>query len=207
MSNASGNVSEKGSVNGISVEYVTELSFCKGCLVGKLHRKPFPSVGERLSTRRLQLVHSDVCGPMQTVSIGGAKYFVAFIDDYTQCCAVYLMKHKSEMLDNFKEFKAMTTNKVGKAIGTIRKDNGGEYCSNDFQSYLKNKGIRHELTVPNSPHQNGVPEWKNLTLVESARSMIAHTQLPNMHWVEAISKAAYVRNRLPTMARKENETP
>ena len=117
------------------------------------------------------------------------------------------MKHKSEMLDNFKEFKAMTTNNVGKAIGTIRKDNGGEYCPIDFRSYLKNKGIRHELTVPNSPHRNGVPEWMNLTLVESARSMIAHTQLPNMHWVEAISKAAYVRNRLPTMARKENETP
>ena len=58
------------------------------------------------------------------------------------------MKHKSEVFDKFKEFEATTTNEVGKAIGTLRTDNGGEF-------FLL-KGIRHELTVPHSPHS---PEW------------------------------------------------
>ena len=194
-------------VQGIDIARMTELSFCEGCLAGKMCRKPFPSVGEIRSTRKLQLVHSDVCGPMQTQSIGGAKYFVTFIDDYTRCCAVYFMKHKSEVLEKFKEFEVTTTNAAGRGIGTLRTDNGGEYLSSAFQNYLKEKGIRHELTVPHSPQQNGVSERMNRTLVESARSMIAHAGLSNIFWAEAISCSSYVRNRLPTSALKEGETP
>ena len=194
-------------VQGIDVDEITELSFCEGCLAGKMCRKPFPTVGEIRSTRKLQLVHSDICGPMQTQSIGGAKYFVTFIDDYTRCCAVYFMKCKSEVLDKFKEIEVTTTNDAGRAIGSLRTDNDGEYWSFAFQNYLKEKGIRHELTVPHSPQQNGVSERMNRTLVESARSMIAHAGLSNIFWAEAISAAAYVRNRLPTTALKEGETP
>ena len=88
---------------------------------------------------------------------------------------------------------------------------GGEYLSCAFQNYLKEKGIRHELTVPHSPppppQQNGISERMNRTLVESARSMIAHAGLWNIFWAEAISVASYVRDRLPTMALKERETP
>ena len=83
-------------------------------------------------------------------------------------------------------------------------DNGGEYLSSAFQNYLKEKGIRHELTMPHSPQQNGVSERMNRTQVESARSMIAHAGLSNIFLAEA---AAYVRNRLPTVALKERETP
>ena len=142
-------------------------------------RKPFPTVGEIRSTRKLQLVHSDICGPMQTQSIGGAKYFVTFIDDYTQYCAVYFMKCKSEVLDKFKEFEVTTTNDAGRAIGTLRTGNGSEHLPSAFQNYLKEKGIRHELTVPHS-QQNGVSERMNRTLVESARSMVAHAGLSNI---------------------------
>ena len=111
-------VESRETVQGINIQKMTELSFCEGCLAGKMCRKPFSAVGEIRSIRKLQLVHSDVCGPMHTHSIGGAKYFVTFIDDYTRCCAVYFMKHKSEVFDKFKEFEATTTNEVGKAIGT-----------------------------------------------------------------------------------------
>ena len=142
---------ENESVRGINIKKMTELSFCEGCLVGKMCRKPFPAVGEIRSTRRLQLVHGDVCGPMHTPSIGGAKYFVTFIDDNTRCCAVHFMRHKSEVLEKFIEFGAPVTNGVGKAIGTLRTDNGGGYLSTELQNYLKEKGIRHELTVPHSP--------------------------------------------------------
>ena len=117
------------------------------------------------------------------------------------------MKCKSEVLDKFKEFEVTTTNNAGRAIGTLRTDNGGEYLSSAFQNYLKEKGIRNELTVPHSRQQNGVSERMNRTLVESERSMIAHTRLSNIFWAEAISTAAYVRIRLPTTALKERETP
>ena len=69
----------------------SKLSFCERCVEGKMHRALFKPVGEILLTRKLQLVHSDVCGPIPTESIGGRQYFVTFIDDYSRCCAVYFI--------------------------------------------------------------------------------------------------------------------
>ncbi len=112
---------------------------------GKMHRMPFKSIGEIRSTRKLQLVHSDVCGPMQTESIGGCRYYVTFIDDYSRCCNVYFMERKSEVLEKFREFE------TAGVTGTLRSDNGGEYLSEEFKQYLKTKEIHHELTVPHSP--------------------------------------------------------
>ena len=192
---------------GINIGTISKLSFCEGCLKGKMSRKPFPTVSEIRSKRRLELVHSDLCGPMHTKSIGGARFFVTFVDDYTRCCSVYFMKQKSEVFDKFKEFEARASNDSGERIGTLRTDNGGEYTSNEFEDYLKKKGIRKEMTVPYSPQQNGVAERMNRTLVESARSMIAHANLPNTFWADAVHTAAYVRNILLTAAVKENKTP
>ena len=104
---------------------------------------------------------------------------MTFIDDYWRCCAVYFMRYKSEKV---KEFEAYTTNEIGQRIGTLRTDNGGEYLSTEFKTHLKGKGIRHELTVAHSPEQNGVAERMNRTMVESARAMIAHAELPDGYW-------------------------
>ena len=68
---------------------------------------------------KLQLVHSDVCGPMPTESLGKKRYFVSFTDDYSRCSQVYLMKQKSEVLDKFKEFEAEVTNETGLSIGKM----------------------------------------------------------------------------------------
>ena len=194
-------------VTGAKVPRKVKLGFCQSCVEGKMHRMAFKPVGEIRSTRRLELVHSDVCGPMPTESIGGCKYFVMFIDDFSRCCNVYFMKRKSEVPEKFKEFEAATTSGGTLKIGTLRSDNGGEYLSEDFKKYLESKDVHHELTVPYSPEQNGVAERMNRTLVESARTLIAHAGLPDCYWAEAISTTAYVRNRMPTNALKEPVTP
>ena len=193
-------------VSGINVSKMEELSFCEGCVEGKIHRQSFQPVGEIRSTEKLQLVHSDVCGPMSTDSIGGRKYFVTFTDNYSRC-SVYFIKHKYEVFEKFKEFETATTTSSGQRIRRLRTDNGGEYVSKEFESYLKSRGIFHEFTVPHSPEQNGVAERMNRTLVESARSMLSHAGLPKSFWAEAIATAAYIRNRMPTAAIRENKTP
>ena len=84
-----------------------------------MHRQPFKSVGEgHHPSRKLQLVHSDVCGRMDE-SIGGKRYFVSFIDDYSRCCAVCFMNTKSGVLEKFQEFEAITTNESGQCIRTL----------------------------------------------------------------------------------------
>ena len=71
------------------------------------------------------------------------RYFVIFIDDYTRYCKVYFMKNKFEVFNKFKEFEFCTTNECSLSIGTLRSDNGGEYLSKEFVSYLQQRGIHH----------------------------------------------------------------
>jgi transposase InsO family protein len=153
-------MASKELITGTDIPGTGKLSFCEACAEGKAHRAPFKPVGEIKSTRRLELVHSDVAGPMKTESFGGAKYFVTFIDDYSRCVTVYPMKYKFEVLEKFKKCEAAVTNQAECMIKTLRTDNG-EYTSTEFQDFLKEKGIRHETTVPHSPQQNGVAERMN----------------------------------------------
>ncbi len=171
--------------------------------MGKMQRKPFKMVDHKQSSRKLELVHSDVCGPIQIDSIGGNKYFVTFIDDYSHCVSVYFIKHKSEVPKKFQEFESIVTNETGQKIVKLRTDNGTEYLSTEFQEYLKSREIQHELTVAYTPQQNGIAERMNQTLMESARSMMYHAHLPKKFWAEAIATAAYLKNRSITASVKE----
>ena len=128
-------------MKGVSIPKTEELSFCESCIEGKMQRKPFEPLKEVHSTRKLQCVHSDVCGPMPTESLEGKKCLVSFIDDYSRYCRVYLKRQKFEVFSKFKEFEALVTNDTGLTIGMLRTDNGGEYVSKELEDYLRSKGI------------------------------------------------------------------
>lgn len=110
------------------------------------------------------------------------------------------------MLEKLKDEAATTCGGDWK-LGILRSDNGGEYLSGEFEDYLKSKGVHHERTVLYSPEQNRVAERMNRTLVESARTVIAHASLPDCYWAEAVAAAAYVCNRTLTRAFKESIIP
>lgn len=110
------------------------------------------------------------------------------------------------MFEHFKEWQAEVENFAGRRVKTLRTDNGGEFTSNRFQAHLKTCGIRHELTIPKTPEQNGVAERLNRTLVETTRAMLLDAKLPHQFWAEAVSTATYLRNRSPTSA-VEGATP
>jgi transposase InsO family protein len=122
----------------------------------------------------LDLVHTDVMGPMQTKTPGGCTYVVTFIDDYSRHVTVHFMKAKSEVLSKFKIFKAAMENATGKTIKRLRSDNGGEYTGRQFKEYLNHHDIKHEKTVPYTPQQNGLAERMNRSLVVMARCMMYH---------------------------------
>ena len=84
-----------------------------------------------------------MCGKINAKSIGGAEYFLTFIDDRTHYVWVYPMKHKSEVFDRFLEWKAMVENASGNKLKVLRTNNGGEFTSTKFEEFLKSKGIRH----------------------------------------------------------------
>ena len=70
--------------------------------------------------------------------------------------------------------------------------NGGEYRSNSFSKLCTEKGIVQQFTCPYTPEQNGVAERLNRTILESARSMIYHANLPLVFWAEACNTAVYL---------------
>ena len=105
---------------GVSLPGEKKLGFCEACVQGKMHRTPHKPLKEVRSTEKLQLVHMDVCGPMQTKSFGGSHYFITFTDDYSRCCNAYFMKENSEALSKFKEFKAAVEKESGQSIKALR---------------------------------------------------------------------------------------
>jgi hypothetical protein len=78
---------------------------CERYMEGKQHRKPFPSDGGMHATKPLEILHLDVYGPMRSTSLGGARYFMRYIDNFSKKVWVYMLKSKGECLEKFKEFK------------------------------------------------------------------------------------------------------
>jgi len=152
------------------------MGICEYCALGKHHRSPFHTSTSSHSCALLDLVHTDICGPFPT-SKSHYRYFISFIDDFSRYTHVYLLRHKSEALSIFKQYKTSVELQIGFSIKTLRSDNGGEYVSSLFDDFYKDQGIHHEFTVPYSPQQNGIAERKNRTILNAIRCMLIHSSL------------------------------
>lgn len=183
-------VSEVLSKHGIQVNAKEE--FCDGCMFGKQHRKSFGSRSNR-PTKPGELIHADVCGPMEEKSVGGSRYFVSFKDDFSKFRRVFFISMKSEVTNCLKTF-LNEADVAGHTIKEFLSDGGREFDNSSVREILHSKGINIRLSMPYTPQQNGCAERENRTLVESARSMIHARDLPIKLWAEAVNTAAYVIN-------------
>ncbi|KFD66842.1 hypothetical protein M514_20986 [Trichuris suis] len=171
---------------------------CAVCIAGKMTQAPFPKEQTARTKKPLEILYSDVCGPMNTRSLGGSLYFATFIDDHTRWCEVRFLREKSDLFNAFCEVKALLERRSGCKLLSLQSDNGGEYCSTQMEQYLTENGITHRLSAPRTLQQNGVAERKNRTLVEMARCMIIQSKVPISFWAEAIITANHIRNRCPS---------
>ncbi|GKU90802.1 hypothetical protein SLEP1_g4753 [Rubroshorea leprosula] len=176
-------------------EYVNP---CDVCLFGKQHQVSFQKNLTR-KENKLDLVYSDVCGPLEVESFGGNKYFVTFIDDATRKTWVYLLQNKSQVFKYFQHYPAMVERETRLKLKCLRTDNGGEYTSKEFRDYCSKHGMRHEKTVPGTPQHNGVAERMNRTIVEKVRCMLKMATVSKPFWGEAVNTAVYLINRLPSV--------
>jgi len=158
-------------VTGILKLQVEHDGVCRGCALGKNVKGAFPSSDSR-SKGILDLIHSDVCGPMTVESISRCLYYVISMDDYSQKTWIFSLKTKDEVFSKFREFKARVENLTGKKIRILRSDNGGEYTSGDFTDFCKEAGIKREYTIPYNPQQNEVAERKNKAILKAMKAMI-----------------------------------
>lgn len=170
---------------------------CVPCVMGKQVRLPFPSSASEVSGP-CDLIHSDLCGPFDVPSFGGAVYVLTFQDEFSKYATVYCIPYKHSAAAVVKEHVAMCERQTGRKVKRMRHDRGGEYLNRELSDWYKSHGIICEPTSPRSPQQNGSAERLNRTLLEKTRSMLFEFGCDKRLWAEAISTAAYVVNRLPT---------
>jgi len=155
---------------------------CESCQLGKHTRSHFPRRLDNRAESPFTLVHSDVWGPSRVSSTLGFRYFVSFIDDYSRCTWIFLIKNRSELFSIFQTFHAEIQNQFGVSIRTFRSDNAREYLSSPFQQFMKSHGIIHQTSCPYTSQQNGVAERKNRHLIETARTLLIQSHAPLRFW-------------------------
>lgn len=192
----------KSMVRGLPTFDVQNLT-CTDCMVGKQSRNAIPKKSTWRAKEVLELVHSDICGPISPISSSGKRYIMSLIDDYSRKAWVYFLKEKSEAFYSFKCFKERAETETGRKLKCLRTDRGGEYTSHEFEDYCKEHGIRRQLTTAYTPQQNGIAERKNRTVMNMVRSMLSAMKVPRIFWAEAVNWTFYILNRCPTVAVKD----
>lgn len=143
----------------------------------KMMRAPFPATSENRTKELLEIVHPDLCGPMQMKSKGDTNYFITFIDDHSRWCEVWFLRNKSDVFDAFKEFKALVDNQTGRRIKLLQSDNGREYLSKELEDFSKRTGIQQRLSIAHNLEQIGTIERKNRTLLEMVHCLLTQSGL------------------------------
>ncbi|KAL4576014.1 hypothetical protein LXL04_012102 [Taraxacum kok-saghyz] len=164
------------------------------CNEYQLHKLPFGANSFK-ATKPLELVYSDVWGPVQT-SNDGYAYYVIFVDFYSRYIWLYPMKHKSDVSILFPQFRTLVEKYYNTPLVSLFTDNGGEFIK--LTTYLQQHGISHFTTPPHTPEQNGIAERRHRHIVETGLSLLHHANLPLTFWTHAFQTAVHLINRLPT---------
>ena len=109
--------------------------------------------------------------------MSGAEHFLSFIDDRTRYVWGYFLKCKHQVINKFLEWKTLVKKSYRRKLKAFRTDNGEKFIVKEFGTYLTEERIWHELTIPQTPEQNGAAERMNGTLVETTRTMLFNANL------------------------------
>ncbi|KAJ9531058.1 hypothetical protein QJQ45_000948 [Haematococcus lacustris] len=169
---------------------------CEPCIMGKQHRwvEPQHAGLSRPAQQVLELVHSDVCGPMEVAALDGSLYYVSLLDDYSKLLAVTLIKQKSDAAAAIIDMVTALERQTGSKLKALRSDRGGEYTGGELQRWMRTQGVVHQMTAPYSPEMNGSAERVNRTVLNMVRTMMDAVSAPKLLWGEAAKAAAMIHN-------------
>jgi hypothetical protein len=167
---------------GLTNVHFQKYRICSACQAGKQVGAHHPHKNIMTTDRLLELLHLDLFGPIAYISIGGSKYCLVIVDDYSCFTWVLFLQEKSQTQETLKRFLRRAQNEFGLRIKKIRSDNGTEFKNSQIEEFLEEEGIKHEFSFPYTPQQNGVVERKNRTLLDMARTMLDEYKTPDRFW-------------------------
>ena len=177
----------------------TDFHVCVDCIKGK--QTKHTKKGATRSNELLEIIHTDICGPLSIPCFTGEKYFITFIDDLSRYGNVYLMHEKSQAIDIFEMFITEVERQLDKKIKIVRSDRGGEYYGRYDETGQKIlvlllnslKSMAFVLSIQCLVR-------RNRTLMEMVKSMMSYSSVPISLWGEALKTAMYILNRVPSKA-------
>jgi hypothetical protein len=171
---------------------------CNECLQAKMHRNPFLSTNIK-TIEPFQLVHPDSSGAIIINNCLNAKYYVLFIDIFTRSMFVYFFNDKTDetMVNIFEEFLSTVKLKYQSTVKQLKTGNGIEYLNNRVQTVLCSYNVDNITTIPHCPESNGTSEQNNLTIAESAKSLLLDARLSQYYWPHAVSTFVKLKNVVP----------
>jgi len=192
-------MAQKGMTQGMDITggYTPSPQICEPCIKGKQTRAEIRKETDTQADLILGCVFSDICTLFSTRSHQGFTYFVTWVDDKSRKVFVDAMKEKSEVARHLHAFIACVELETGHRLKVLRSDGGGEYIAGEVQSFLKDKGVKHEMTTADTLQHNGVAEHMNRTLVKWVRTMLIDAKLPDGYWWDALQYAALLHNVSP----------
>lgn len=189
-------LSKKSYVHGLPSLSGKPEGVCGACQIGKQTRTAHNATKFIGTNRILKLMHMDLVGPMSTHSIGGKKYILVLVDDFSRYTWVDFLVAKSDAFDSFSKICSKIQNEKKDKVVRLRIDHGTEFENASFHDFCNTNGIAHELSAPITPQQNGVVECKNRVLIEMGRVMLNAANLAKHFWAEAIGTTCYTLNRV-----------
>jgi transposase InsO family protein len=138
----------------------------------------------------------DLFGPISYISIGGNKYGLVIVDNYSRFMWVFFWQDKCETQEVLKKFLKRAQNKFDGKVKRIRSDNDTEFKNTQVEDYLDEESIKNEFLTPYTPQQKGMVERNNITLIEMARTMLDEYKTFDRFWAEGVNTACHAINRL-----------
>ena len=165
---------------------------CDACHEAKQSRTSFKNKTESSIEEPLHLLHLDLFGHVNVLSINRKRYALVIVDEFTRFTWVYFLFKKDETPEILLEHVKLLENGSSHKVKVLRSDNGTEFKNSHMNEFCKFKGISYEFSASGIPQQNGVVERKNMTLIEAERTK-EEEKLPTYFWEEAITLFALLR--------------
>ena len=164
---------------------------CSACEKGKQCKASFKSKQCFSVTSAFHLFHMYLLGPVYVSSLGGKKYTLVIVDDYSRYTWVFFLRSKSNSTEKLISFIKKMETLNGQLVRTIRSDHGTEFRNSVLETFCEDKGISQNFSAVRNPEQNGVAKRQNRTLIEAARTMLREAGLKTHFWAEAVNSTCF----------------
>ena len=184
---------------GVTEDHVKLLQPCEACMLGKAHKAAKKRESDNKAASFGFRLCADCTGPFRTASIGGSKYLLVIIDEFSAWTWVYPMATLKSVHTHMKEVIEVDLHqREDTSVRHFRSDGGSEFCNTEMNTLLALHDIKRETTCRDTSYQNGKAERRIRTLFDGVRTCLSDAQLPPAFWAEAAVYMAYTLNRLPT---------